>query len=449
MPERPGGHLDYDDRCVIEEGLAEGRSASEIARRLEVSPSTVTREVRANRHGRPSRARSVRPARKCANYAECRHARDVCPECAQEGARRACRMCGLASCAELCPDFEPRVCGMLERWPYVCRCDKARRHRCDLPKYRYDARRAQEASDARLSGSRAGISVTEEELAAMLGIVAPLIRAGLSPEAIWLARGDELPVRARTFYSWMEQGIVDLPALYLPRKVRCRPRRKREEGKGRAARGALAGRSHGDFLALPADERARAVQMDSVVGLASNTARLLSLHFAAASFQLYLRLADGSPGSVEECLDMLERGLGGPEAFERAMGVLLTDRGVEFSDPEAIERSCLDPSRRRCRVYYCDPLSPGQKGACERSHAELRRILPKGRSDFDALTCADLAAAASHVNSYPRASLGGRCPVDLAAVVLPEGFLDLAGVSKVPLEEVVLRPSLLAHAVEQ
>ena len=73
----------------------------------------------------------------------------------------------------------------------------------------------------------------------------------------------------------------------------------------------------------------------------------------------------------------------------------------------------------------------------------------KGRSDFDAPTCADLAVAASHVNSYPRAALGGRCPVDAARALLPEGFVDLPGVVKVPLEEVMLRPSLLPHAVDR
>ena len=109
----------------------------------------------------------------------------------------------------------------------------------------------------------------------------------------------------------------------------------------------------------------------------------------------------------------------------------------------------LSQVRLEGRVFYCDPLAPGQKGACERNHSELRRILPKGRSDFDALTCADLAVAASHVNSYPRAALGGRCPVDAARALLPEGFVDLLGVVKVPLEEVVLRPSLLPHAVDR
>ena len=41
--------------------------------------------------------------------------------------RGACRLCGLASCLGLCPDFAPRVCPLLDRWPYLCRCDKATR----------------------------------------------------------------------------------------------------------------------------------------------------------------------------------------------------------------------------------------------------------------------------------------------------------------------------------
>lgn len=446
MPERPGCHLDYDDRCVIEEGIEAGLSASAIARRLEVSPSTVTREVKANRHGRPSRAKAVRPARKCANYDGCRRFRDVCGSCSQEGRRGACRLCGLASCPDLCPDFAPRVCALLDRWPYLCRCDKARRARCDLPKFRYDARKAQESSDGRLVHSRTGISISEEELASMLDAVAPLIRNGLSPEAVWLGLGDRLPVGVRTFYSWMESGVVDVPAIHLPRKVRCRPRRKRRGG---APGRALEGRGYAEFCALPLAEQARAAEMDSVAGRAGSSARILSVHFVASSFQFYLRLPDATSRSVVGDLDMLERALGSPEAFGAAMGVLLTDRGSEFSDPLAIERSCLEPGKRRCRVFYCDPLAPGQKGACERNHSELRRILPKGRSDFDALTCADLAVAASHANSYPRAALGGRCPVDAARALLPEGFVDLLGVVKVPLEEVVLRPSLLPHAVDR
>lgn len=341
MPERPGCHLDYDDRCVIEEGIEAGLSASAIARRLEVSPSTVTREVKANRHGRPSRAKAVRPARKCANYDGCRRFRDVCGSCSQEGRRGACRLCGLASCPDLCPDFAPRVCPLLDRWPYLCRCDKATRARCDLPKFRYDARKAQESSEGRLVHSRTGISISEEELASMLDAVAPLIRNGLSPEAIWLGLGDGLPVGVRTFYSWMESGVVDVPAIHLPRKVRCRPRTKRRAG---AAGGALEGRGYAEFCALPLAEQARAAEMDSVVGRAGNSARILSVHFVASSFQFYLRLPDATSRSVVGDLDMLERALGGRRPSGRPWGSSSPTAGASSRTPSPSSEAASSPA---------------------------------------------------------------------------------------------------------
>lgn len=442
MPERPGAHLDYDDRCAIEEGIAGRASASSIARRIGVSPSTVTREVRANRWSRERKSSSVRVSRKCALFESCRRKRDACESCAQEGRRQACRLCGLVVCCDSCPDFAPLRCPLLERWPYVCACPAGERDRCLLPKFRYDARKAQAAADERRSACRSGISISEGELRSLLETVVPLIEAGLSPEAIWMANGDRFPVGVRTFYSWMEEGVVDVAAILLPRKVRCRGRAKKRR---RAA--PRPGREHSDFLGLPLDEQALAVEMDSVIGYARNAARILSVHFVRAVFQVYLRLDGPGSAHVVGALDMIEGALGSPEAFRAVMGTVLVDRGEEFSDFEGMERSCLAEGERRCRVFYCDPLSPGQKGSCERNHAELRRILPKGRSDFDLLSRGDLSLIASHVNSYPRKSLGGRRPVDAARVLLPEAFLDLLGVTEVRLEEVTLRPSLVGHAV--
>lgn len=175
MPDKPRGHLNYDDRCVIEEGLKEGFSASHIARRLEVSPSTVTHEVKTNRRGRPSKAKSVKPARKCAHYQECKHSRDLCSKCTQDKRRYACRYCNLVICADVCEDFSPRVCELLDRWPYVCRCAQTKREHCNLPKYRYDARFAQDQARERLVDCRSGISISQQELNEMLDVVVPLI----------------------------------------------------------------------------------------------------------------------------------------------------------------------------------------------------------------------------------------------------------------------------------
>lgn len=218
----------------------------------------------------------------------------------------------------------------------------------------------------------------------------------------------------------MDANIVDIPAIYLPRKVRCRPRKKKASDPVK-----IDGREYSDFLQLDPELRAKTVEMDSVLGYQTNTAQILSLHFVSMAFQIYLRLVDDTQKSVVDAFDMLEVALGSPEAFEAIFGIILTDRGNEFKAFEALEQSYLVPDKTRCKIYFCDPLSPGQKGRCERNHEELRRILPKGRSDFDALTKRDLAIAASHVNSYPRDSLYGRCPIDLAQLLLPEGFLEL------------------------
>ena len=54
----------------------------------------------------------------------------------------------------------------------------------------------------------------------------------------------------------------------------------------------------------------------------------------------------------------------------------------------------------------------------------------------------------SRGKGYTYLSCGGGSPIELAALVLPDGLLESLGVAPVPLDEVVLRPRLVAHAVE-
>src|SRR5699024_8810870 len=79
------------------------------------------------------------------------------------------------------------------------------------------------------------------------------------------------------------------------------------------------------------------------------------------------------------------------------------DRGLEFLDFVKIETG-LDGTRRT-RMFYCDPVKPSQKEACEKNHVELRKILPKG-TDFDELTFGDVSEVRSHTNSNPRPGQG-------------------------------------------
>lgn len=444
MPGGKGKHLDRPDRDVIDGGIREGLSLREISRRLHVAPSTIGREVRANRTVRPSGRGSGGKA--CARYNGCERRGDACAKrCGSS--LQLCKRCAVGDCARSCGMFEPRTCGKTESWPYVCPPNCAKRRHCGLPKCSYDSKSAQESSERRASESRSGIDLTEEQPEAMVDLVAPLQRKGQSVEAIWATHGGELPVCERTFRKHDAEGLCGMSAMDMPSKVRHEPR-KRKGDESRGERVDRAGRRYEDFMSLPEEERMWATQTDTVVGRAGkDRQRLLTPRKPTISFQLYLLIEDGEAASVVKALDALETYLGSPEEFGRLFDPLLPDRGREFDDHEGMERSCLAEGARRCRVYYCDAMQTNQKSPCERNHEELRRILPKGRCDFDALTAWDAALCTSHVNSYPRPGLGGAAPLDLAKSVFPADFLETLGVERIPADEVTLKPSLVGTSV--
>ena len=107
-----------------------------------------------------------------------------------------------------------------------------------------------------------------------------------------------------------------------------------------------------------------------------------------------------------------------------------------------------------CRVQrhgqrLCRPRHITVLGTYERNHEQLRRILPKGRTHMDELGAADVTLCCSHVNSYPLASPGGLGPIDSLGGLLAADVLDLLGVRRIDPRDVVLRPSLVPHAVDQ
>jgi transposase, IS30 family len=444
MRERCGRkHMDKDSRLIIEEGIAGGKSARRIAKEAGVSPSTVVREARSNRtvSERGSRQGANLSVR-CVHRKDCTMSGTACPTCT--GLLVLCRDCRTRSCIDHCREYERRMCPKTGTWPYVCPPSCSKKAYCGFPTCRYRAEEAQAAYEERLRSSRTGIDADEEELERIKAIVVPLVRQGHSFEAICIAHGDELGVCPRTLYSWQEKGILGTADIELPGKVRMRPRKRaRPKGRPRIDR---SGREYADFLSLPLADKVRAVQCDSVEGMQSNAHDILSMHLVARHFQLYLRKRHADAAATVAAIDRVEAAMGSCAAFEAAFGILLLDRGIEFDDFEGIERSMLEPGRRRCRVFWCDPQESNQKSECERNHEQLRRILPKRHADMDALSDADVALACSHVNSYPLAGMQDICPFGELGELVPAAALARLGVVRLPSDEVVLKPSLLGHA---
>ncbi len=437
MPKGKNKQLDLSDRLFIEDRMRLRDSSSEIARRLGVSPSTVSREVERNRVPHSPAYQACRE-NLCSKAAECAVA-GLCGT----GCLAPCRKCrkGPSTCNGLCPDFAPRPCPQLDRPPF--RRDTCHRRYgggCGHPTLFYDGRAADELARRRLSESRAGLGVSAQQLADMDRLVTPLVRKGQSPGAIWATHAAELPVGPRTYYRYVDAGVMTCANIDLPRKVRFRPRKKGP----RPARPVcgLEGRLYSDFEALPDCDKFLSWQMDCVEGARGEAPALLTLTFPRPCLQLVMLLDSQDQEHVGAALDGLEAALGGPAEFAGVFGTILTDRGHEFLDPERIEAS--PTGERRCRVFYCDPLQSTQKSFCERNHAELRRILPKG-TPIGGMTRADVALLASHLNSYKRPETGWAAPLALGLGVFPTAIFDALGMGLVEPDDVTMSPSLLAH----
>lgn len=421
-------HLTLETRRDIENGVIEGRSLAWMAERLDVDATSISRELRRNRTSQGRNPNSLL-RNDCAHRKTCGRRRICDPDC-----RRKCSSCAKACRDGGCADYERQWCRRTHRAPWVCNgCE--RRPTCPLEHFTYSAKVAQAKAEERLCESRRGLDMTGHEMAFLAREVKAGLAKGQSVHHIFASR-DDLPCSERSFYRHVENEDIDVAKMDLRKKVKYKKRSKRKAN--RHEKEFYRGRTHEDYLSLPEDERARVVEMDCVEGAEGDSQALLTLHFVALRFQIYVLLERHDSEHVVRALDRLEGLLGGPKDFGSVFGLILTDRGSEFDDIGGIERG------GRCRVFYADPQRSDQKGACEKNHVELRKVIPKGTSiDALALDAWTLAGICSNVNSSLRLAIGNASPMALAKVALPASLLEGLGLDVVPPGEVETRPELI------
>ena len=435
------GQLGYGERETIERLIMRKESISGIGRAIGRSPSTVEREIKRNGTDSPAGKLAVTTRNICVHQNACAQV-DLCGK----GCLTPCRKCKDFLCNRLCPEFEAVPCPLLEKPPYCCNgCIELYGYGCTHPYHFYDAKAAHEKATDRKVTSRMGIDCTPEELAATTAIVKKGLAQGQSIRHIFAANEGKMCCSWRTYYDYVEDGLIeDVSNIHLPRKVRYRKRKKGGGQERGIPREALVGRTYDDFEKLTEQQRLSAVEMDCVVGRQGvDKQAILTILFRRTNFQLMLLLEEKTSKNVVAAIDMLESLCG--ELFPKVFPIFLCDRGSEFSDPERIEHSMN--AKPRAKVYFCDPLQSQQKPKCEKNHVEIRKVLPKGESDFDALSKPDMAVLMSHVNSYGREALGWAAPYDLAQLTLPTNLLDGLSIGRIPAEEVTLKPYLLSHAI--
>ncbi len=425
-------HIGIEQRRVIELGLNERSSLSAIGRQIGFDVSTVRREILRNRRDEGASSSRQRDKNDCAYLRTCK----VRGLCENKCAKRLCRACHIP-CQQLCGEYRPRACRTVEKAPFVCNACGRFAH-CTLSRYKYSAETADAAARHRATQSREGIDLTEDEMSLLVETVREGILKGQSVHHIF--ESNDLPASERSFYRYVENESVPILSIELAKKVRYKKRKRNKKPVHEG--GFYKGHEYEDFLELADEERAVATEADTVLGRKGSRRCILSLHRIDLHFQFYFLLGGCTKGAVVDAFNWLETCCGGPEKFRERFGVILCDRGPEFDDIDGMERSSEKLWEKRCAVYFADPSRPDQKGACEKNHVELRKVLPKGTS-FDGMDPYTLAEICSHVNSSIRRGCGNATPFALAKLVFPRELFDELGLREVPPQEVVGAPGIL------
>lgn len=429
-------HLSLSDRAMIERLLVMDYTFASIAKKLNRSPSTISREVKRYRVF----AGRVNPSSKndCEKYYSCLR-NNLC-KVETHGCFTRCKLCNDVNCVDICNEYESLHCILLDKPPYVCSsCPKQKT--CKKEHAYYTAHRANAEYLHTLKDSRKGIRTSPERLIKISEIISPLILKGQSINHIIATHGNEIGLSEKTLYNYIDSNAFAIKNIDLPKKVIYRQRRPKKvltklEYKCRR------GRTYEDFKAFITEHPDyEVVEMDTVKGARNKGKVLLTMIFRKSNFMLIFLMPDGTMKSVQTVFDVLTEKLG-LKTFRKLFKVILTDNGVEFKDPLSLEYA--PNGCQRTRIFFCDPQASWQKPHIEKNHTLIRRILPKGKP-FDYLTQEDVRLLCCNINSVAREMFNNKTPFQLLTGKENEKLLISLNLKAVPPDKVTLKPTLIKH----
>lgn len=418
-------HLTLNERKIIEQSIRNGATKSSIAQVLGKDKSTISKEIKL--HGVSKQYGSG--IKNCARYESCRP--------------------GGACAGRECADYQPFKCSRRDRSPGACNgCSKYAF--CRYDKFVYLAEQADAEYRSTLVDSRKGENLTFSEAKRIAETVKPLLEKGQSPYQI-IRNHPELGICEKTLYNYIENGTLHefgLISLDLRRQTSRKMTKKKSQGfKKRKDHAFTRNRTYDLYLELlENDPNISVVQMDTVYNDITTGPFIQTFKFLRFGFLFAVYHDVFSSEEMVHGIDILEALLT-HSLFINHVGVILTDRGTEFSKPDAMETSVLIDMAKRTSVFYCDPMRSNQKGSLENNHELLRYICPK-QTDLRALGLVSqdkLNLALSHINSSPMESLLGKSPLEMMKFMAPQLFkrFESFGIVQIEKDMVTLKPYLL------
>jgi IS30 family transposase len=274
-----------------------------------------------------------------------------------------------------------------------------RRYFADAATRQYDERRAATGRKIKLAQAMEIIGYTE----------AKIEQEKWSPDAAIgrakLEHPEWVSVSTKTFYNYVDLGLVKTKPIDLQLKVRLRPKKKRT-----VKRKKILGRSITE-RPQAANERQEIGHWegDTVVGKREKSSVLLTLTERVTGAEIIRKVPGKSPEDVKPALEAIKSSYGGD--FSSLFKSITFDNGTEFSDGIGMEKLLGVP------VYFAHPYSSFERGTNENHNGIIRRFIPKGKS-IDDVPESVIEKVEAFMNNLPRKRFGYRTPLEHMAALL-------------------------------
>ncbi len=394
--------MELKTRIEIEIWLRENKSIREISKTLNISHTTILREIKKNKKV----LRNKKPLE--LNY---RTDNDI---------------------------LNTHPCEIISKSPYVCNgCPRYINNHCNYHYVIYSAEYSQNNYQKLKSESNSGIKNTDIKLN-LIKDIQKALRLGQPISHIYPYLKEKYKnnmISITTIYKWIDKGLLK----YTKKKIKIKninSNKEKIEYKRRID--FFKGKEHIDFLEYTKGENINIVEIDLVCGKQGTNGYILTIFIPRIQFLMAYKLEYKTPYEVIRVLDNIEAKIG-YSMFKKLFGVILTDRGSEFLRYKEIETS-KKTLKQRTKIFYCDAGSPTQKAYIENIHRILRKVIPKGNS-LENITQDDLYEIVSNINSLRKKKYNNKSPNEMFIERYSKTLLSKLSLRAYTSEEVVLKPT--------
>lgn len=318
-------------------------------------------------------------------------------------------------------------CERTKRFPYCC--NGCQQSYCKIVNLIYDAYDAQFRAERSRSQPRKRIYLNHDLIEELNEKIAPYVRKGISVEVALNETNRQLS--ASTIRRYINQNLLEIRRLDLLRAVKFKVNMEYVKKDKRVNVRVLYQRMWRDYLQYMKTGKDHVAEIDTVIGKLTYEYCLLTIYEPRSKLQIGLKIEKTSAAvnlAISKLLKLCE--LRHTHLFD----VIPTDNGSEFQNLPDIEYD-KDTGVLKFKTFYCDPYRSNQKGRCERNHEFFRYFVSKGIS-LDQGSNSDFDLMFSHINSYPRKSLGFKSPYQVFKLRYGDDLLRLLNIQEIPVDQI-------------